>query len=122
ADKIHALDLANGAEKLGGPIAISPSLGSRGFDSTKSNQRAALTLANGRVYVAYASYCDNPAYYGWVLGYSAANLATAPLAFAVAADGTQGSIWQSGSGPAVDASGNLYVMTANGDFTAATGG
>ena len=31
-------------------------------------------------------------------------------------DGNAGSIWQSGRGPAADRQGNIYVVTANGDY------
>ncbi len=34
----------------------------------------------------------------------------------------QGAIWQSGGGPSADASGNIFVETANGAFDADSGG
>jgi hypothetical protein len=40
----------------------------------KQLQRAAVTLVNGVIYLAFASHEDFLSYHGWVLAYSAANL------------------------------------------------
>jgi hypothetical protein len=93
------------------------------FNSRKQLQRAALTLANGRVYTAWSSFgdrtpSDDPAdWNGWVIAYrivdARGSLAPAE-SFKVAPRKHQGGIWHSGGGAAVDASGNLYVITGNG--------
>ena len=52
--RLHALDLATGADLPESPVVIS----APEFDALMQNQRPALMLANGMVYVGYASHCD----------------------------------------------------------------
>lgn len=108
---LHAVDIRTGDEKLGGPVTISAS----GFNSVYENQRPALALSNGVVYVAFASYCDRGPYHGWVMAYDATTLART-AALNVTPNGSEGGIWQGGAGPAFDADGNLYIATGNGSF------
>ncbi len=128
--RLHALDLATGAEKLGGPVAITASVPGSGdgsvgdmiaFDPLRQHQRPALALVNGVVYVSSASHCDVGPYHGWILGYDAATL-TRVSAFVTTPAGGLGGVWQSGGAPAADATGNLYVETGNGTFDAQNGG
>ena len=81
--RLHALDIATGAEKFGGPVVIQASVPGTGdgasggkvsFDPLRENQRTGLLLANGVVYFGFASHGDDQPYYGWVLGYTATNL------------------------------------------------
>lgn len=108
---LHALDISSGAEKFGGPVTLAPS----GFSSVFHNQRPALALSDGVVYVAFASYCDRGPYHGWILAYDAKTLART-AAVNVTRDGSDGGIWQGGAAPAFDSEGNLYVATGNGSF------
>jgi hypothetical protein len=127
--RLHALDLATGHEKTGGSFpgtgseitATIPLNGSTvTFDPLFQNQRAALTLANGRVYAAWGSHSDNGNFHGWVLAYDAATL-TQSAVFNVTPHGWAGGIWMAGAGLAVDSSGSLYFSTGNGTFDDATG-
>jgi len=73
--KLHALDITTGAEKPGSPIVISasvtvPGQGAVTFDTEWENQRAALLLYNGVVYIGFGSHCDGGDWRGWILGYS----------------------------------------------------
>jgi len=130
AQRLHALDITNGQELLGGPTVISASVpgtgeGSTGgfvsFDPLRNNQRSELMLLNGLVYVAWASHGDNDPYHGWLLTYDATTLKqTASLN--ATPNGMRGGIWESGSGTAADASGQIYLATGNGTFDAASGG
>ncbi|MFC5723955.1 hypothetical protein ACFP1Z_27695 [Streptomyces gamaensis] len=123
---LHALDLGTGAHRLAAPVRIaadapgtgdSSSGGRVTFVSQRHNQRPALTLANGRVYLAFASYGDRRPYHGWVLAHDAATLAPAG-AYVTTPNTRRGGIWQAGQGLAVDDSGFLYLMTGNGGFAA----
>ena len=83
-------------------------------DPRVHQQRAALALASGRVYVAYGGlFGDCGRYHGWVVGASAARPRRRLVSFRVPAHRRAG-IWAP-SGPAVDGHGNLYVTTGNGD-------
>ena len=123
--RLHALDLASGAEKFGGPVVVSATVAGTGAGNDGAGQvafnpltqfnRAALLLSKGVVYLASASHCDNGPYHGWVIGYGAQTL-TLSNKFNTTPNGEMGGIWQSGGGPACDASGNLYVITGNGTF------
>jgi hypothetical protein len=122
--RLHALDITTGAEKFGGPVVISavaPGAPYMVFNSQHQNQRPALLLSNGVLYIAYGSNgCDMFAH-GWVLAYDAATLQQLAV-FNTSPNGIEASLWQSGDGLAADSSGNLFVMTANGSFDANTGG
>ncbi len=124
---LHALDLATGAEKPNSPVLITATYkgsgaGSAGgtitFDAQKHNQRPALLLHNGVVYICWASHCDWGPYHGWVMGYDAAKL-TQKYVYNNTPMGYNGGIWMSGSGPTVDANGFLYLSTGNGSVGAA---
>jgi hypothetical protein len=91
------------------------------FDPLHENPRAALTLANNAVYLAWASSCDVDPYHGWVMAYDPQTLAQKAV-LNVNPDGSEAGIWLSDTGPAVDSEGNLYVPTGNGTFDATSGG
>ena len=113
--RLHALDLATGADMPGSPVVISaPS-----FDALMQNQRPALMLANGMVYVGYASHCDKEPYHGFLMAYDARTLALVNV-LNTSPTGSEASIWQSGQGPAVDEEGNVYVVTGNGSWDGVT--
>ena len=127
---LHALAITTGVEKFGGPKLITASVPGKGagaskgqvaFDALRENPRAALTLANSTVYLEWASSCDVDPYHGWVMSYDAKTL-TQKAVLNVDPDGSEGGIWLSDTGPAVDREGNLYVPTGNGTFDAANGG
>jgi hypothetical protein len=121
--RLHALDILNqGAEKLGGPIQIAAQYPGSGvpndgaghvlFVAAKENQRAALTLVNGVVYMAFASHGDHDPYHGWVLAYSAANLQQL-ASYNTTPNGGEGGIWMSGQGLVADSNNNIYLITGN---------
>jgi hypothetical protein len=112
--RLHALNLADGSERFGGPQEIAFSSNGITFDPLRQNQRAGLALVGGVVYIAYASHGDNPVYYGWVVGYNASNLSLVSVFNDDPGSGF-GGIWMSGGAPAAD-SNSLYVITGNGNF------
>ena len=128
---LHALDIATGAEKLGGPVPIAATVRGRGaghgrgsllsFNADIEIQRPALLLENGVVYAAFSSLGDHGPYHGWVLGYGASTLRQVAV-FNDTANGNEGGIWMSGDGLAADASGSIYALTGNGTFNPAQGG
>ena len=138
--RLHELDITTSAEKFGGPVVIQPASvpgtgsGSSGglvpFISLHENQRAALLLNNGVVYIAFGAHGDNSPYHGWVVGFNASTLqqvmqfCTSPNDNGIrVTGGGQGSgVWQSGDGLATDSTGNIYFVTGNGIFDANTGG
>jgi len=128
--RLHALDIATGSEKFGGPVTIAGSVAGAGvgsvrgkiaFDALPLVNRAGLALAHGVLYIAFASHCDLGNYHGWLLAYDARRL-TLRAAFNATPNGSQGAIWQTGDAPAVDAKGHVIVMTGNGTFDANSGG
>ena len=124
--RLHALDLATGNEKLGGPVVISASVPGTGdgsvggfvsFNPHKEHERSGLALANGVVYTTWASHEDDNPYHGWIIGYNATTLAKVSV-YNSTANGSRGGIWMAGAPPAFDSSGNLYASTGNGTFDA----
>lgn len=109
--RLHALDLATGADLPESPMVIR----APDFNALMENQRPALMLANGMVYIGYSSHCDKEPYHGFLMAYDAKTLAQVGV-FNTSPTGTAASIWQSGQGPAADAEGNVYVVTGNGSW------
>ena len=142
--KLHALDVATGAEKLGGPAMIAdtsinpdgsfafnsgPVVNGNGyggfagdgangkvpFNSLREQTRPGLAFVNGHIYIAFASHGDNSPYHGWVLGFNASNLQLTAV-LNTTPNGGLGGVWQSGNALSVDAQGSLYCITGNGTF------
>ena len=137
--RLHALNLINGLEKFNGPLDLTPSITVSGTGDTgdssvgctgiagqvpfcplREGQRAGLALANGNLYVAWASHGDNQPYHGWIMSFNPGNLQQAPVLFNDSPNGREGGIWMSGGAPAFDSSNNLYVITGNGDYDGVT--
>jgi outer membrane protein assembly factor BamB len=119
--RLHALDITTGAELLGGPTEISASVPSAGggtnvFNPTQYEERAALLLLNGSIYLSFTSHCDAPPYSGWVMTYAESTLAQTAVLNVGQNSQSGPAIWMAGGGPAADASGNVYLLTANGAF------
>jgi uncharacterized protein (TIGR03437 family) len=124
--RLHALDVATGAEKAGSPVAIQASVPGTGeggttivFRAKDYKERAGLVLWNGIVYTAWASHCDIGQYHGWLIGYDAKTLRQTAV-YNNTPNGNEASFWAGGAAPAVDAAGNIYVVGGNGTFD--TGG
>jgi outer membrane protein assembly factor BamB len=103
-----ALDASTGA------VRWERSIDPPGGDFETEQQRAALALSEGRVYVSYGGlFGDCGSYHGWVVGAPASG-PNGPLVTYQVPSQNEGGIWAP-SGPAVDAAGNLYVATGNGN-------
>jgi len=138
--RLHALDITTGAEKFGGPVAITASVAGNGegskngmlaFDPLRENNRPGLLLLNGVVYIAYAGRGDIHPYHGWLLGYApdakgiltqVAVFNTTPNAGKLPCNGTQGAggIWGVGAVSA-DGSGNIFSGVGQGFFQPSSG-
>ncbi|HZV33144.1 MAG TPA: LamG-like jellyroll fold domain-containing protein [Verrucomicrobiae bacterium] len=114
--RLYALDLITGANRIA-PVVISGTFTSGtnmvSWDPQKNNQRSALCLANGNIYIAWSSHCDWGPYHGWVMAYNASTLAQVAT-YCDTPTGSAGGIWMSGQGPAADTNGNIFISTGNG--------
>jgi hypothetical protein len=118
--RLYALDLATGTNRID-PVVISGSFagGLATFDQLRNNQRPAITLANGNIFICWSSHCDWGPYHGWVMVYDA-NTLTQLAAYCDTPTGSNGGIWMSGQGPAADASGNVFLSVGNGSVGVST--
>ncbi|MEW9582996.1 pyrrolo-quinoline quinone [Paraburkholderia sp. DGU8] len=121
--RVHALDLASGTEVLNGPTEVAASYPGNGANSSNGRvvfapaayaERAGLLLLGGVVYTTWTSHCDEGAYTGWIMGYSADSLQQTAV-LNVTPNGSGGAIWMSGAGPASDGA-SIYLLDANGTF------
>jgi len=119
--RLHALDVATGAEKFGGPLEIQATYGGQAFNALMENQRAGLLLQAGVVYIAWASHCDFGPFTGWLMGYDARTLTRLRL-WSVTTNYGDGGVWMGGTGLAGDGEGNIFFATGNGTFDADKGG
>jgi outer membrane protein assembly factor BamB len=119
--KLHALDLSSGADRKSVVIGVSstdqPCKRESAFNPCTQKQRSALLLSNGVLYIGFGGDGSRGAMYA----FDAASLMQKAV-WSTTPTGVDGGIWQSGQGPAVDAGGNIYLMTANGTFDADNNG
>lgn len=112
--RLSAIDIATG--RIVASQDADPPLGP-GQSPVSLLQRAALLLANGRVYVAYGGqYGDCGRYHGWLVALPAtahANSAASTTYFDVTPYSSGGAIWGGGSGPSAGTDGSVYVTTGN---------
>jgi hypothetical protein len=134
--RLHALNIADGTEKLNGPKNIQATVKGLGDGATTisfapriHNQRSALLLAptpgvgsGNSIFIVWASHGDQARYHGWVMAYDAANIAVQNAAWMTTPNGAQGGIWMAGGGPSTDGLGNIFMADGNGTFDANTGG
>jgi len=116
---VHALDADTGDEVSGWPVDLDAraTSGSTTFQSTLQNQRAALTLLGGKVFVPFSGHIgDCAGYHGWVVGIATSG--TSVEAWATRA--VAGGIWGA-SGIASDGT-SLFFATGNSKSSAAAGG
>ena len=130
--RLHGLDITTGRDRPGSPVVIKASIKGRGYDSKngwisfradRGNQRAALLLYRGIVYICEAAFGDSDPYHGWIIGYDATTYRqVAHAMYSDSPDGQKGGIWMSGSAPAVDNNDYMYLTTGNGDMNLNKGG
>ena len=119
--QLNAIEIATGLPVGATPVNITATYATPDlaaplvFNPQRQNNRAGLALANGNVYIAFASHDDIIPYNGWVLAYSASTLAQIAV-YVDTTIGSQGGIWNAGQAPAVDGAGNLYLSSGNGSF------
>lgn len=109
--RIFALSLRNGHTLPGWPVDVAAALAAKGlhFNTRYQNERGALALFDGRIYVAYGGHWgDCGDYHGWVVGIGASNPRDV-VAWHTRAAG--GAIW--GQGGVVSDGKALYVTTGN---------
>ena len=129
-NRLHALDVATGNEKFGGPVVIQGSVrgvgdgndgaGNVPFIQLKHHQRASLLFKNGTVFIPFTGHFDYPPYHGWVFAYNAYTLAQTGI-WNANPNGSDGGFWQAGCGPAADAAGNIYLESGNGNWDSTNG-
>ena len=108
---LFALDTGSGQVRWTTPV------GAPGLNSTDQEQRGALAMANGMVYIPFGGFslvCTGIPH-GWVLAYSLANNGT-HYSYEVPSTG-EADVWEP-EGISVDSAGYLYIVT--GDSTATT--
>ncbi len=113
---VYAISLDDGSTKAGWPVDVNASI--TGFDSSHQNERGALQLVGGILYVPYGGLdgdCDP--YHGWVVGIPVGNPG-APQSWATTA--ARGGIWAAGSLPSDGTF--VYAVTGNTEGTSMWGG
>ena len=106
---LFGLNVVNGAVQL--RVAVDPP----GADPTVEQQRGALALANGIVYIPFGGlWGDCGLYHGWVVGVQTSG-SGGLLSYQVPTH-REGGIW-SPAGISVAPNGSLFIATGNGDST-----
>ncbi len=119
--QLHALNLGTGAD-VQPPVEISPSAklangATLRFDPQNQWSRTGLAAGQGSIYVGIGSHCDNNSgnISGWMLSYGPTLALQAAFHTIETPNATElASIWMSGFASALDAKGDLFVVTGNG--------
>jgi outer membrane protein assembly factor BamB len=105
---LFELSLTDGS--VVGQLTVDPP----GSDPSVQQERGALALGSGRVYIPFGGlYGDCGNYHGYVVAVPSAGL---PILYYRTPVAREAGIW-SPAGPTIDASGDVYVVTGNGSST-----
>ncbi|WP_162601370.1 chitobiase/beta-hexosaminidase C-terminal domain-containing protein [Occallatibacter savannae] len=127
--RLHAFDITSGAERSGSPVEIKATVAGTGngssggqlsFSPLWENQRPALALYNGFVYIGFAAHGDNGNWHGWLFSYNASTLAQKAV-LCLSPNSYGAGIWASGAGLPIDngaSGGRMFIVTGNGPRTA----
>jgi hypothetical protein len=86
------------------------------FKSMERKQRSALTLLNGAILIPFGTIAETGGdARGWLIAVDIASWSVAAT-WCSTGKGKGGGIWMSGSGPAVQKNGAIWLVTGNGDF------
>lgn len=89
------------------------------FRTVDNMQVTGLILSPDRskIYVGFGGWENgSPCYHGWLFAYNTASTMTQAGIFCTTPNGDGASPWMSRAAPAIDASGNVYTVTGNGDY------
>jgi hypothetical protein len=126
--RLHALNILTGNERAGSPVVLAASVpgtgsgssgGTLAFSSLWQNNRVAMGLFNGSIYLGFGSHGDDGPWHGWVLVYNESTLEQT-AAYCTSPNGYGDGIWMSGAGLPIDtvtANGRAFLATGNGDLT-----
>jgi hypothetical protein len=126
--RLHALDIATGAERPSSPVEIiaqapGDGAGSVGgvvrLDPLKHLQRPGILKAGNTIYLGFGSNCDIDPYHGWVIAYDATTLQQKGV-HVDTPGGEMGGIWHAGVGLASDEAGDVFYVSGNGTFDGQT--
>ena len=127
--QLHALDLATGTEKAGSPAVIrfAGNTSLPKFNALRENNRAALLLSQGKVYIAFGSRFDVHPYHGWLFAYNTSTFKqtatpfnSTPVVMSQTCPGLtsatdSGGIWSVGA-VAADSLGSIFASVGQGVF------
>jgi hypothetical protein len=114
--RLHAIDILTGALRPRSGVVISGSHGGMSFDARTQWQRISLVLSGTNVVFGFGALeAESTAhlYSGWVMAYDKSTLAQTGVFATETIGNGGGGVWQSGRPPAVDTSGNVYVISGN---------
>jgi PQQ-like domain len=118
---LQAVSARTGAEEPGFPVELAGTpVNTPGvpFNEDNEEQRPALLLLGGVVYIAFASDCDHTPYRGIIIGVNATTGAISTMwsdeSGVGTGDNSQGGIWLSGAGIVSIAPGQMILTTGNG--------
>jgi hypothetical protein len=126
--RLHAINIITGKEQPNSPVNITATVAGTGngssggqlaFSALWENQRPALNLYNGYVYIGFASHGDNGPWHGWLFSYNASTLQQNSV-LCLSPNGVGAGIWAAGAGLPIDTTisgGRMYVVTGNGTRT-----
>jgi outer membrane protein assembly factor BamB len=119
---LASLDIATGAQTHPGlnleGAEFDPGDGLRTlrFRSMERKQRAALTMVGNAVLIPFGTIAESGGdARGWLIAVDVKSWAVSAV-WCSTARGAGAGIWMSGSGPAVQSNGSIWLVTGNGDF------
>lgn len=115
AYRLHAVNIATGAEPYGPGMLISGNYNGSTFEPRYVTQRVSLTLSGNSIVFGFGAVELEFAggYTGWVMSYNKLTLEQSGIFATVTTGNRGGGVWQSGRPPVVDSSGEVYLLTGN---------